>query len=178
MDEVKMTDQNDLWINCDTFANAIKKSSEVCWVPPSPDCRGFALESWWKMHSAPLICTPRRNSFLRPWKYFANANNLNRAVCTDRSRIIMAFRLPQKGVLLDMRTVCLSPVYTMLSNRFDNRLNVCIHDTTGCQSGCQTGLTTGCIVYRNIQPVVKPVWQPVWQPAVSCIQPVVKPVVQ
>ena len=29
-----------------------------------------------------------------------------------------------------------------LSNRFDNRLNVCIHDTTGCQ----TGLTTGCIV--------------------------------
>jgi len=25
----------------------------------------------------------------------------------------------------------------------DNRINVCIHDTTGCQ----TGLTTGCIVY-------------------------------
>jgi len=29
-----------------------------------------------------------------------------------------------------------------LSNGFDNRLNVCIHDTTGCE----TGLTTGCIV--------------------------------
>jgi len=28
-------------------------------------------------------------------------------------------------------------------NRFDNRLNVCIHDT----NGCQTGFTTGCIVY-------------------------------
>jgi len=33
-----------------------------------------------------------------------------------------------------------------LSNGFDNWLNVCIHDTTGCQ----TGLTTGCIVYTNI----------------------------
>jgi len=29
-----------------------------------------------------------------------------------------------------------------LSNETDNRLNVCIHDTTSCQ----TGLTTGCIV--------------------------------
>jgi len=27
-----------------------------------------------------------------------------------------------------------------LSNRFDNRVNVCIHDTTGCQTRCQTGL--------------------------------------
>ena len=32
--------------------------------------------------------------------------------------------------------------YNRLSNGFDNRLNVCIHDTTGCH----TGLTTGCIV--------------------------------
>jgi len=31
----------------------------------------------------------------------------------------------------------------LLSNRFDNQLNVCIHVTTGCQ----TSLTTGCIVY-------------------------------
>jgi len=38
-----------------------------------------------------------------------------------------------------------------LSNRFDNRLNVCIHDTTGW--------TTGCIVYTNFQPVVKAVVQ-------------------
>jgi len=48
--------------------------------------------------------------------------------------------------------------YSLLSNRlynwFDNRVNVCIHDTTGCQTLCQTscqtrlttGLTTGCIV--------------------------------
>jgi len=42
-----------------------------------------------------------------------------------------------------------------LSNGFDNRLNVCIHDTTGCQTGLSTGLTTGCIVYINIYPVVK-----------------------
>jgi len=59
-----------------------------------------------------------------------------------------------------------------LSNGFDNRLNVCIYDTTGCQSGLTTnltvGLTTGCIVYTNIYPVVKPVWQPVWQQVVSC----------
>jgi len=41
--------------------------------------------------------------------------------------------------------------YNLLSNRFDNQLNVCIHDTTGRQ----TSLTTGCIVYTNIQPVVK-----------------------
>jgi len=64
--------------------------------------------------------------------------------------------------------------YNLLSNRlwnrFNNRLTVCIHDTTSCQNG----LTTGCIVYTNIQPV----WQLVWLPAVLCIQPVVKPVVQ
>jgi len=29
-----------------------------------------------------------------------------------------------------------------LSNGFDNRLNVCIHDTTGCE----TGFTTVCIM--------------------------------
>jgi len=38
-----------------------------------------------------------------------------------------------------------------LSNGFDNWVNVCIHDTTGCQircqTGCQTGLTNGCVVY-------------------------------
>jgi len=40
--------------------------------------------------------------------------------------------------------------YSRLSNRllneFDNWLNVCIHDTTGCQTGLTTSLTTGCIV--------------------------------
>ena len=55
--------------------------------------------------------------------------------------------------------------YNLLLNRlFNNRVNVSIHDTTGCQ----TGLTTGCIVYTNIQPVVKPLWQPDWQP-VGCL---------
>ena len=37
---------------------------------------------------------------------------------------------------------CLKPRFTrynLLSKRFDNRVNVCIHDTTGCQ----TRLTTG-----------------------------------
>jgi len=36
-----------------------------------------------------------------------------------------------------------------LSNRFDNRVNVCIHDrpTTGCQTRLTTGLTNGCIAY-------------------------------
>jgi len=33
-----------------------------------------------------------------------------------------------------------------LSNGFDNRLNVCLHDTTGCHADLTTGLTTGCIV--------------------------------
>jgi len=28
----------------------------------------------------------------------------------------------------------------------DNRLDVCLHDTAGCQTGCTTGFTTGCIV--------------------------------
>ena len=32
--------------------------------------------------------------------------------------------------------------YNLLSNRFDNRVNVCIHDTTGCQTRCQSGCTT------------------------------------
>jgi len=32
------------------------------------------------------------------------------------------------------------------ATQFDIRLNVCIHDTTGCLTGLTTGLTTGCIV--------------------------------
>jgi len=81
--------------------------------------------------------------------------------------------------------------YNLLSDPFDNRLNVCIHDTTslttgcivytaGCQTGCttrydnrlneqwlfvehgcQTGLTTGWTFVYMIQPVVKLVVQPV-----------------
>ena len=34
-----------------------------------------------------------------------------------------------------------------LSNRFDNRVNVCIHNTTSCQTRLTTSLTNGCIVY-------------------------------
>jgi len=33
--------------------------------------------------------------------------------------------------------------FSRLSNRFDNRLDVCLHDTAGCQTGYITGLTTG-----------------------------------
>jgi len=82
--------------------------------------------------------------------------------------------------------------YNLLSNRFDNLLNVCIHDTTSCQynwlyrvfSWLSTGCTTrfdnrlneqwlfvepgwmnsGC----SFNTVVKPVWQLVWQP-VGCL---------
>jgi len=57
---------------------------------------------------------------------------------------------------------------TSCTTRFDNWLNVCIHDTTGCQPGLTTGLTTGCIVYTNICPVVKRGWQPDWQQVLSC----------
>jgi len=39
-----------------------------------------------------------------------------------------------------------STVVKPVDNQFDNRLDVCLHDTAGCQSGCTTGLTTGCIV--------------------------------
>jgi len=55
--------------------------------------------------------------------------------------------------------------HNMLSNqlsiRLDSRLNVCICDTTGCQTGLTAGWTTGCIMYTNIQPVVKPAVQSV-----------------
>jgi len=48
-------------------------------------------------------------------------------------------------------TVTKSPVYTIQPVvkpvvKFDNRLDVCLHDTAGCQTGCTNGLTTGCIV--------------------------------
>jgi len=74
--------------------------------------------------------------------------------------------------------------------RHASRVNVCIHDTIGCQFGWQpvvsciqtfnrlsnpfltTVFTTGCVVYTNIQLVVKPVWQPVGQPVKPVGQPV------
>ena len=36
----------------------------------------------------------------------------------------------------------IQPVVKRLSIGFDNRLNVCIHNTTGCQPGLTSGLTT------------------------------------
>jgi len=60
----------------------------------------------------------------------------------------------------------IQPVVKRLSNRFHNRLNVCIHDTTGCQTGLTTGLTTGWMFVYTMKPVVKPVIQPDWQPVV------------
>ena len=61
------------------------------------------------------------------------------------------------------------------------RLNVCIHDTTGCQSGCPTdlttGWTTGCIsCIQTSNRLSKRLYtgcsilQPVGQPAASCKQ--------
>jgi len=48
--------------------------------------------------------------------------------------------------LYNRLTGCTTGLTTVLNeqplfNRFDNRLNVCIHDTTGCQAGLTTGLT-------------------------------------
>ena len=43
----------------------------------------------------------------------------------------------------------IQPLSNRLSNGFDNPLNVCIHDTTGCQ----TGLTTGCFVWTGLDAV-------------------------
>jgi len=33
---------------------------------------------------------------------------------------------------------CLYTQYNQLSNRFDNWLDVCLHNTAGCQTGCTT----------------------------------------
>jgi len=81
-------------------------------------------------------------------------------------------------------------VQPVWQTRFDNRLNVCIHDTAGCQTGCQTGLTTGLTTVLNEQLFVQPVVKPCltnrfdkhglttgWM-FVYTIQPVVKPVVK
>jgi len=41
---------------------------------------------------------------------------------------------------------CQTGCTTWVDNRIDNWLDVCLHDTAGCQTGCTTGLTTGCVV--------------------------------
>ena len=94
--------------------------------------------------------------------------------------IVRSSRSGHHVMLLSTSLLLLSPVYTIqppvkpVVRRFDNRLNVCIHDT----AGCKTRLTTGCILYTDIEPVVKCVSQLVGKPAVLCIQPVVKTVLQ
>jgi len=57
-------------------------------------------------------------------------------------------------------------VQPVWQTRFDNRLNVCIHDTASCQTGLTTVLNEQLLSNR----VVQPVWQWVWQPVVSCTQ--------
>jgi len=47
--------------------------------------------------------------------------------------------------------------YNQLYSQFDNRMDVCLQDTAGCQTGCTIGLT---IVLNEqplfVQPVIKP----------------------
>ena len=77
-----------------------------------------------------------------------------------------AFSASRMQQISDMHSKAPFTRYNMLSiqlsNWFDNRLNVCIHDTTS--------LTTGCIVYTNIQPVCQTLLTTDWQLAVSCKQ--------
>ena len=57
---------------------------------------------------------------------------------------------------------CVSCVFGKKAcNRIDNRLDVCLRDTAGCQTGCQTGCTSGLTTVLNeqplfVQPVIKP----------------------
>ena len=70
--------------------------------------------------------------------------------------------------------------YNLLSNRlskwFDNRVNVCIHDATGCQTRCQTGCTTRFDNRLNEQLFVQHGCQTVFQH--GCQTVFVKPVCQ
>jgi len=66
-------------------------------------------------------------------------------------------------LLFEQNTACASYCFVQTvcnlcycAEFFDNRLDVCLHATAGCQTGCTTRLTTtGCIVYT--------VWQLLWQ---------------
>jgi len=63
------------------------------------------------------------------------------------------------------------------SNRFDNRMDVCLHNTASCQTRFDNS-TERTAVRSNEQLFVQPVVQLVWQLAVYTIQPVVKPFVK
>ena len=74
--------------------------------------------------------------------------------------------------------------FNQLFNRFDNWLNVCLHDAAGCSTTVVkppaaveqplfnrlniTGWMFGYTIQPVVQPVVQPVIQPVWQLVVSC----------
>jgi len=85
---------------------------------------------------------------------------------------------------LEQPAVSCKQTFNQLFSRFENRSNVCFHDTAGCSTavvkphkrtfslaplkpclhdaadssiGYPTALTTGCIVYTDIQPVEQPV---------------------
>jgi len=47
-----------------------------------------------------------------------------------------------------------------LFSRFDNRLNVSVHDTAGCLTGSVVKLVEQPVVQPAVQPVVQPVVQP------------------
>ena len=65
--------------------------------------------------------------------------------------------------------------FSLVHVKTDNRVNVCIHDTTGCQTRCQQPVVS-CIQTFNWLSNPFDNWFD--KTAVSCIQPVVKPVVQ
>jgi len=53
-------------------------------------------------------------------------------------------RLDNRQLAASYKRTC-----NLLSNLFDNRLDVCLHDAAGYPTGCTTGLTTSCIVYME-----------------------------
>jgi len=69
---------------------------------------------------------------------------------SGNNHVIKVYETRNSYVLCALKLLNPFTRYNRLSNRlyngFDNRLNVCIHNTTGCQ----TGLTTGCIVTTGL----------------------------
>ena len=51
--------------------------------------------------------------------------------------------------------------FTTVLNEQPLFVNVCMHDTTGCQTDLTTGLTTGCIVYTHA-PILRVLAAPLW----------------
>jgi len=76
------------------------------------------------------------------------SNRLYNPVWQLVERTVCSFNTVVKPVVKPVWQPAVSCIRTFnrLSNGFDNRLDVCLHDTAGCQTSCTTGLTTGCIV--------------------------------